>query len=254
MKFQSWHGTCLYIAVGNPAPAIGDTDMSHLLDRLQSQQSVKIYQLESQSHDYQTADQWAKRDYDVKQAAEREAQSQQAYNARLRAAHAVQESKEGATGVNAWNQIEDDSILSAEILAVLASDPDAMSAAERAGFECTGFDLLDSEIAVADFGVASYAVKGEACWSETIQYDESGKPVTTGFNAEAFERKQAKTTKTRAFHDIEFVLDTKGRVRASLTTQTKGNAQSKADMIAEAQAKIEANRAKKLARMARKFG
>ena len=201
----------------------------------------------------------------------------------MRNIHTDVEAIHGASGVSPWNQVTDDTVLSSEVLAILASDPDAMSAAERDGFEFTGFDLLDSEINTLDLEIGSYAVKGEAAWSDksgtqtpsvvdsyTELHNQSGvdqfdsidvtvyspETVNTGsrFNEEAYDRKVKITERKRTFHDIEFVLDTHGNVRSKLTADRKGNAQSKLDMRAEALELIEAARLKKIARIQAKFG
>lgn len=253
------------------------------IETLQKASQVKAFIHTGNSLRYDTGTQWNGTEYDYNVAAEREAASQKAYNARLRSCHAAQEAHTGFSGVSPWNQIEDADQLDPEVLAILKADPDAMSAAERDGFEFTGFDLLDSEIATLDQEIGSYAIKGEAAWSaksesqtpEMIdEYTElhnqrdvddfdtvtvtvyAPEQVDIGgrFVPEAFERKERKLTKVRRFHDIEFVLDTMGRVRSKLTSDVSGKGQSKEDMRAEALAQIEAKRLKKIARLNKRFG
>ena len=114
-------------------------------------------------------------------------------NTQYRLIHAAAVKVPGQRDVNPWNIPTEGNNLSKEILEVLAMPVSRAHDAVRKGHEIES-EFYDEWCSTADADQdADHAwiqnVHREACWSAPIRYDDSGMPISSGFDSEKYAAK-----------------------------------------------------------------
>lgn len=103
----------------------------------------------------------------------------------------------------------------------------------------------ESEDTHSEF-MARFDVSNLAHWKKKQEKDDSGKVVSSRFDAVKFAKHMKRVSKAKQFHDIEFVLDKAGRVRSKLVDN---QVELKAAKIARKLAQLDKGAAPRLPRI-----